>query len=72
MYGLFGVCCKGEDRSRSGGLALFWRDDIDLEVIGSTLNYIDCMMECNGDKKWRFTGMYGYPEEEKKIKRLSY
>jgi hypothetical protein len=57
------VDCRG----LSGGLALWWRDGIDVDVRPWCQYYIDAAInyEC---KKWRFTGIYGEPRTELRTK----
>ena len=44
----------------SGGLALFWKSDIKIEVHKSSLSHIDAVVE-GGDRfgPWHLTGFYG-------------
>jgi len=63
------VDCKGEGKRRSGGLALFWKDNVELTLKSWSSHHID--MEGLGSSctpKWRITGIYGFPEEENKHK----
>jgi len=54
--------CNG----KSGGLAIFWRKEIDLHLRGTSRLYIDAdVVEADGFV-WRFTGFYGEPKSEKK------
>ena len=63
-----GVDCSGEGRHRSGGLAMFWGDEINLTLLSCSLNHMDFRVEEENGRHWRLTGMYGYPEEENKAK----
>lgn len=52
---------------RSGGIALLWSREIDLEIMSYTKNHIDVVIkETNSDFKWRFNGFYGHPETHKR------
>ena len=52
--------CNG----KSGGLAIFWRKEIDLHLRGTSRLYIDAdVVEADGFV-WRFTGFYGEPRRE--------
>ena len=44
----------------SGGLALFWKSDIKIEVHKSSLSHIDAVVEAS-DRfgPWHLTGFYG-------------
>ncbi|KAJ1266324.1 hypothetical protein BS78_08G142100 [Paspalum vaginatum] len=56
--------CKG----LSGGLALFWRKEIDLTVTSISKYHIDALIKEEGKGEWRFTGIYGEPKAEDKEK----
>ncbi|XP_075655017.1 uncharacterized protein LOC142625210 [Castanea sativa] len=48
---------------KSGGLAILWKKDIKLEIVGYVGNYIDAMVvESQSGFKWRITRFYGHPE----------
>ena len=53
--------------NKGGGLALFWRDGIEVEVETSSLNHIDAIINKSLDKPWRFTGFYGELETQKRF-----
>ncbi|KAM0913489.1 hypothetical protein ACQ4PT_012126 [Festuca glaucescens] len=53
------VDCNG----RSGGLALWWREGIDVSVRPWCQYYIDTKITFN-DKTWRLSGIYGEPRTE--------
>ena len=54
--------CKGQ----SGGLAVFWRKEINLHLRGVSRFYIDAdVVEADGFV-WRFTGFYGEPKTNRK------
>ena len=44
-----------------GGLALLWRDNVDIDVQTSSPHHIDALINQNG-VVWRITGIYGHPE----------
>lgn len=48
---------------RCGGLALLWMDEIDLHVQMYLPNHINAMI-LNMNSTWRFTGFYGWPDEQ--------
>ena len=52
---------------RGGGLVLFWRDSIKLNVKTSSKNHIDCIIGEGSDEAWRFTGFYGEPITHKRF-----
>lgn len=50
----------------SGGLALLWKDDVALEVVGFSHNHIDSTIQDMDDgPEWRFTGYYGHLEKRR-------
>jgi hypothetical protein len=56
-----GVCVEG--KGKGGGLALCWRDGIEVAVRPWCQYYIDAKITCN-NISWRFTGIYGEPRTE--------
>jgi len=50
----------------SGGLALFWRRGIELEVKSFSKYHIDSVIEEDDGLEWRFTGIYGESKNEEK------
>ena len=59
------VYCQG----RSGGLALWWRDGVQVKVRPWCQYFIDAEMVWEG-KSYRFTGFYGEPKTELRKKIL--
>lgn len=60
-YGCFTVksfCAKG-------GLCLLWKEEVDLRETSYSQNHIDSVISWEG-KQWRFTGLYGFSEGDKK------
>ena len=53
------VDCNG----RSGGLALWWREDVSVSVRPWCQYYIDAKINFD-NKTWRFTGIYGEPRTD--------
>ena len=48
---------------RSGGIALLWTREINLEVKSYTRFHVDVVVsEISSDYKWRLTGFYGHLE----------
>ena len=48
--------------NRGGGLVLFWKNSINIEVVDSHRYFIDTIINGNTKDTWRFTGFYGEPE----------
>ena len=54
-------------RKRAGGLALLWRNSLQVDIMSYSPRHIDAVVsEEQGRQKWRFTGFYGQPETSKK------
>ena len=51
-----------------GGLALFWKSDIKVDVLNSSLSFIDALIK-GGDRIgcWHLTGFYGHPETSQRV-----
>ena len=64
--GLLAVGCEGQGRKRRGGLALLWRREVHVSVTSYSQNHIDTMIRYRDHQPWRYTGIYGHPEESKK------
>ena len=47
-----------------GGLALYWRDSIDLNVDTFSKNHIDAIINRGTEDEWRLTGFYGEPKTQ--------
>ena len=50
---------------RRGGLALLWMADVELHLQTYSPNHIDALIK-KDNSFWRFTGFYGWPEEQRK------
>ena len=54
-------------RGRGGGLALLWRREIDLEIMGYSRSFIDAIVtEHDSGFRWRITGFYGNPKSHRR------
>ena len=52
---------------QSGGLALLWAREVDLEIKSFSKNHIDATItEHSNNFKWRLTGFYGHPETHRR------
>ena len=54
-------------RHFSGGLALFWSNDLDLHIRTFSPHHIDAVVNPRVDDAWRFTGFYRAPVEPQKL-----
>ena len=52
--------------TRAGGLALLWKNSVQIDVDSSSLNYIDVIVNKGKDDSWRFTSIYGMLEVGRK------
>ena len=52
--------------TRAGGLALLWRNSVQIDVYSPSLNHIDVIVDKGKENSWRFTGDYGMPEASRK------
>lgn len=54
-------------KGRGGGLALLWKREIDLEIMGYSKSFIDTIItEQDSGFRWRITGFYGNPETHRR------
>lgn len=54
-----------ERNNRGGGLALYWRNSIDLSIDTFSKNHIDAIINKGKEDAWRFTSFYGEPVTHK-------
>jgi len=55
-------CCLPVDRiGRGGGLALFWRNSLNCQLVDFSNNHITVELNEISLGTWRLTGYYGYP-----------
>uniref|UniRef100_A0ACD5ZUT1 Uncharacterized protein n=1 Tax=Avena sativa TaxID=4498 RepID=A0ACD5ZUT1_AVESA len=57
-------------RGRSGGLALLWRREVNVEIHPYSQYHMDAIIKEDG-KEWRFSGIYGEPHTELRDKTWS-
>ncbi|XP_073131315.1 uncharacterized protein [Henckelia pumila] len=57
----------GVDRiGPSGGLGVFWKANINCSITNFSRNHIDMEIEDVHKGKWRLTGIYGFPERDRR------
>ncbi|XP_055961043.1 uncharacterized protein LOC130015280 [Mercurialis annua] len=62
-YNFFIVDSSG----RKGGLALFWKNNVDVTIGGSSSNHIEFeVSDMTTNRRWRGAGIYGWPEAANK------
>ena len=52
--------------NRGGGLVLFWKNSINIDVVDSHRYFIDTIINGNSDNAWRLTGFYGELETHRR------
>ena len=50
-----------------GGLALYWKNSIDVHVDSFSKYHIDSIINKGGEEAWRFTSFYGEPTTHKRM-----
>lgn len=53
-------------QGRSGGLAVFWRNNVRCFVVDYSQNHIDINVKESHSVMWRLTCFYGFPERERR------
>ena len=51
---------------RAGGLAMHWKNGVNLDIQTYSLNHIDARIMTNPHAPWRIIGFYGKLEERRK------
>jgi hypothetical protein len=51
-------------RLEKEGIAMLWRDGIDVNIQNCSRNHIDMEVKGEDNKVWRFTWIYGDPRAE--------
>ena len=51
---------------RSGGLALLWKQEVDVRIQNFSQHHIDAHIDPNQLQCWRLTGFYGCPEQHRR------
>ncbi|XP_042972796.1 uncharacterized protein LOC122304603 [Carya illinoinensis] len=63
----FECCFVVNSDGRKGGVALLWRNEIKLSIKSFSLFHIDAKISgTDGGMEWKFTGLYGHLEIEKR------
>jgi hypothetical protein len=53
-------------RNKGGGLALFWKQTLDLQISSYSYSHIDTIVDAASGVPWRFTAFYGAPESHRR------
>ncbi|XP_026384194.1 uncharacterized protein LOC113279739 [Papaver somniferum] len=56
----------GGESGTAGGLALIWKSNISLDIMGFSLNHINAIISPANIPSWLFTGYYGSPYDTQK------
>ncbi|XP_042958050.1 uncharacterized protein LOC122293561 [Carya illinoinensis] len=60
-------CFDVESVGMSGGIALLWKEEWEVQVVSYTRWHVSAMVkEEINDRRWHFTGFYGHPETAKR------
>lgn len=51
---------------QNGGLALLWKEEIDLHIQTCILHHINALILNDPANPWRLTGFYGFSDEQQK------
>ena len=52
---------------QSGGLAMIWKKDVNLDIVTYGPHHIDAIVtETDSGFRWRITGFYGHPDTHKR------
>jgi hypothetical protein len=63
LSNMLAVDCVG----KSGGLALLWANDVDVEIKNYSCRHISATILANSSKgSWKFTGFYGHPDPSRR------
>ncbi|XP_057426036.1 uncharacterized protein LOC130719424 [Lotus japonicus] len=67
MTNIISVSCEGDGCRRAGGVAFLWKNDVNVSLLSHSLNHMDFIISLkDGSLSWRATGIYGYPEQNRK------
>ncbi|XP_074360805.1 uncharacterized protein LOC141701064 [Apium graveolens] len=58
----FACCFSVDGESHGGGVALLWKHEGGVKIMGSCRNYIDFEVMHEQVGRWRYNGYYGFPE----------
>ena len=53
-------------RNKRGGLALFWKQDLDLQISSYSYSHIDTIIDATSGALWLFTGFYRAPDTHRR------
>ncbi|CAL1410545.1 unnamed protein product [Linum trigynum] len=62
--------CDTSRGGRARGISLWWKEEINAQVMNVDGHFIDLRIEERFEGSWRFTGVYGWPESGEKHQTL--
>lgn len=62
FHSYFSVDCVGH----TGGLAVYWKGNVELTISDSSTNHIDVIFLKGGFHQWRLSCYYGFPERARR------
>lgn len=57
----FAQCFSVDRVGRSGGLAIFWKNNVNCEITSYSRNHVNVNFIENGTVVWSLTCLYGFP-----------
>jgi ribonuclease HI len=64
----FAACFVVEPVGRSGGLALLWKEEREIEIYNFSRRHINAIVKDGfGNGCWKFTGFYGHPVSARRV-----
>lgn len=63
----FERCLGVDNEEMNGGLALMWREDIELHILNDSKHHVHASIVNSYQQKWFLTGVYGHPGTHKRI-----
>ena len=52
--------------NKGDGLVMYWKNELMVDVVSSSVNHIDAIINKDFETTWRFTGFYDEPETHKR------
>lgn len=62
----YGNCLCVDREGMSGGLAMLWKESLDVQVMSYARNFINLEVNEEGIGRWRLTGFYGFPDNSRR------
>ncbi|GLT33351.1 hypothetical protein SLA2020_079490 [Shorea laevis] len=62
----FSNCFAVGSNGRSGGLAMLWNEEVQVQLLSYSLTHIDMEIQDLTNTRWRVTGFYGQPDASRR------